>query len=132
VNWLRWVFWFCTAAYWGAIFTLTHLPPAQVNQLPHFWDKAEHGLAYFMLSLLLGGSLMMAFPHHRRIPVWVLLIGWTYGLVDELLQMLPMVHRDAELLDWVADACGVWAGVTILWLIRRSFFPPQPREIPQA
>jgi VanZ family protein len=51
----------------------------------------------------------------------VLLTGFAYGAVDELLQ--PFVHRDAELLDWVADATGVWAAVVILWLLQRWLIP---------
>ncbi len=121
MTWLRWIFWFLTAAYWGAIFTLTHLPPEQIAGAPHFWDKAEHFVAYFLLAALLGGALMLTFPRRRKIPLWVLLIGFVYGAVDELLQ--PFVHRDAEILDWVADATGVWAAVLILWVLQRTFVP---------
>jgi VanZ family protein len=119
--WLRWISWTLTAAYWALICTLTHLPPAQVNRLPHFWDKAEHGLAYFLLAALLGASFMFTFPERRWIPIWVLILGLGYGALDEILQ--PLTGRDCELLDWVADACGVWSAVVILWLLQRTFVP---------
>jgi VanZ family protein len=119
--WLRRISWFLTAAYWALLCTLTHLPPEEIAKAPHFWDKAEHGLAYFLLSLLLGASLMFTFPEWRAIPLWVLAIGLIYGALDEIFQ--PLVRRDAELLDWVADACGVWSAVVILWLLQRTLIP---------
>jgi VanZ family protein len=131
MAWLRWTCWFLTAAYWGAIFVLTHLPPEEIARAPHFWDKAEHFIAYFLLAVLLGGALMLSFPETRGIPLWVLLIGFAYGVVDELLQ--PFVRRDAELLDWVADASGVWAAVVVLWAVRRMLFPlPRRPAVPAA
>lgn len=135
MTWLRRISWFLTAAYWALLCTLTHLPPEEIAKAPHFWDKAEHGLAYFLLSLLLGASLMFTFPEWRAIPLWVLAIGLIYGALDEIFQ--PLVRRDAELLDWVADACGVWSAVVILWLLQRTFIPrvtkrddDAPEEVP--
>lgn len=117
MAWMRWTSWFLLSVYWGAIFTLTHLPGEQLRHFPQFWDKAEHFLAYFLLATLLGSALMLTFPHRSTIPLWVLVIGFTYGAVDELLQ--PLVTRTADFNDWVADALGVWAGVLILWLLRK-------------
>lgn len=125
MTFLRRTAWILTAAYWVGIFVLTHLPPEELARAPHIWDKAAHFLAYFLLALCLGGSLMLTFPHRRGIPLYVLLIGFSYGVVDELLQ--PFVRRDATVLDWVADALGVWVAVMILWALRRMLFPP-PRE----
>ena len=68
------------------------------------------------------------------IPLWVLAFGLTYGALDEIFQ--PLVRRDAELLDWVADACGVWSAVVILWLLQRMLIPRSKRdevsEVPSA
>jgi VanZ family protein len=125
--WLRRISWALTAAYWALLCTLTHLPPEEIAKAPHFWDKAEHGLAYFLLSVLLGASLMFTFPERRTIPLWVLAIGLVYGALDEVFQ--PLVRRDAEVLDWVADACGVWSAVVILWMLQRKFIPKrEPHE----
>ena len=117
MDWLRWIAWFLTAAYWGAIATLTHLPPEDIARAPRFWDKGAHFVAYFLLASLLGSALMLTFPHKRWIPVWILVIGLAYGAVDELLQ--PFVRRSADLNDWIADALGVWAGVFVLWALRK-------------
>jgi VanZ family protein len=128
--WLRRISWFLTAAYWALLCTLTHLPPEEIAKAPQFWDKAEHGLAYFLLSVLLGASLMFTFPERRTIPLWVLTIGLVYGALDEIFQ--PLVRRDAELLDWVADACGVWSAVVILWLLQRRFIPKREAREPSG
>src|SRR5687768_10206102 len=99
MAWLRRTCWALTAAYWAGIFVLTHLPPPAVRGvLPRMWDKLGHFLMYFLLSALLGAALVLTFPRRRWIPLWVLLIGFAYGAVDELLQ--PFVRREATLWDW--------------------------------
>lgn len=118
MAWLRRTCWLLTAVYWAGIFVLTHLPPATLREhVPRIWDKLAHFLAYFFLAVLLGAALVLTFPRRRGIPAWVLLIGLAYGVVDELLQ--PFVRRDATLLDWVADAVGVWTAVKLLWMLQR-------------
>ena len=125
--WLRRTCWALTAAYWAGIFVMTHLPPATLHKVtPRMWDKLAHFLAYFFLSALLGATLMLTFPRRRSIPLWVLVIGFAYGAIDELLQ--PFVRRDATLMDWVADALGVWAGVLLLWALRRFVMPAPTRD----
>ena len=127
MTWLRRICWALTAAYWAGIFVLTHLPPATLRKhVPNIWDKMAHFLAYFLLAALLGAALMLTFPRRRTIPLWVLAIGWAYGAVDELLQ--PFIRREATLLDWVADALGVWAGVLILWVLQRWVVTPRLRN----
>lgn len=125
MTWLRRIFWALTAAYWAGIFLLTHMPPSSLRGAPRIWDKLAHFLAYFLLAAFLGAALMLTYPNRRAIPVWVLLIGFAYGVVDELLQ--PFVRREATLLDWVADALGVWAAVLLLWLLQRWVVIPRAR-----
>lgn len=126
MAWLRVICWTLTAVYWAGIFVLTHLPAPVVRRMvPNVWDKLAHFLMYFLLAALLGAALVLTFPRRRSIPLWVLLIGFLYGAMDELLQ--PFVRRDATLLDWVADALGVWAAVMLLWVLQR-FVAPAPRE----
>ena len=125
--WLRRTCWALTAVYWAGIFVMTHLPPATLRQhAPRMWDKLAHFLIYFFLAALLGGTLVLTIPRRRSIPLWVLLIGFAYGAVDELLQ--PFVRRDATLLDWVADALGVWVAVLLLWALQRWFVFPRMGE----
>jgi VanZ family protein len=119
--WLRRTAWGLTAVYWGVIFALTHMPPEQLAGAPRIWDKLAHFLIYFLLAVLLGSAMMLSFPQRRSIPLWVLVVGFTYGIVDELLQ--PFVRREATLLDWVADALGVWLAVLLLWALQRMLIP---------
>jgi VanZ family protein len=129
--WLRRTCWALTAAYWVGIFVMTHLPPPVVRRMvPDIWDKLAHFLIYFGLAAALGTTLILTYPRRRSIPLWVLGVGFVYGAIDELLQ--PFVRRDASVLDWVADALGVWAGVLVLWALQR-FVVPAPREpVPEA
>jgi VanZ family protein len=126
--WLRRAAWVLTAGYWVGIFTLTHLPPEQIARAPRVWDKLAHFVIYFLLAVLLGTALMLSFPRRRRIPVWVLGIGFVYGAVDELVQ--PFVRREATLLDWVADALGVWVAVLLLWALRKFVLRDLLRALP--
>ena len=121
MAWLRRTAWVLTAMYWGVIFALTHMPPEQLAGAPRIWDKLAHFLIYFLLALLLGSAMMLTFPRRRTIPLWVLVVGFVYGVLDELLQ--PFVRREATLLDWVADALGVWTAVLLLWVLQRLLIP---------
>jgi VanZ family protein len=125
--WLRRTAWGLTAAYWGVIFALTHMPPERLAGAPHIWDKLVHFLIYFLLAALLGSAMMLTFPQWRQIPLWVLVVGFAYGAIDELLQ--PFVRREATLLDWVADALGVWAAVLLLWVLQRRLIPRPPDTV---
>lgn len=79
-------------------------------------DKNTHMIAFFVLSYLarLGWSRKGAF----RIAGALVL----FGIVIELTQAIPFVHRDADLWDVVADTCGValglLAGAFALFLFR--------------
>lgn len=95
---------------WGAF-----APPGGVS--PHLfpWDKAEHFSAFFALT----ACALAAFPKTR--------IGWIAaalslsGALIELIQGLPFVHRDMDVMDWVADTVAILAvvGVVIVARIRR-------------
>jgi VanZ family protein len=129
MAWLRLACWVLTAGYWAGLFVLTHLPPATLRRhTPAVWDKLAHFVGYFLLAALLGSALVLTFPRRRGIPLWVLLIGFAYGAIDELLQ--PFVRRDATLLDWVADALGVWTAVLLLWALQRFVVFPRLAEAP--
>ena len=70
-------------------------------------DKIQHMMAFATL-----GALAAAAWRDRRL---VVLFAWLagFGAAIEVLQMIPALHRDAELLDWLADmaAAAVSLGV---------------------
>ena len=96
-----WLFWPALAVVaWGE---LTPHPPKAAALL---WDKAEHFIAYFGLTLLasLGWGL-------RRSLVFVFAAVVALGGALEILQSL--VGRDAEWDDFFANALGALAGLVL-------------------
>jgi VanZ family protein len=95
------------AGFWAAlVFTLfsAFAPVRHVeNLLP--WDKAQHFLAFYVLSVL-GAA---AFPKRSLIVIGSVLSG--VGAVIELVQATPLVARDAEVFDWVADTVAIVAAL---------------------
>ena len=120
VRWLRRAIWGGTAAYWLAMFLLTHTPvaiPMPVVQS----DKTEHFIGYGVLGAMLYASLRIA--NWRNAMLAALVIGLCYGVFDEQTQKL--VGRSCDLQDWFADAAGLCVAVVIgglitLWRERRA------------
>ena len=109
--------WVLTVVYWVTIFYYTHRPPSP--RLPGgIGDKSAHFLAYVGLSFLVGTTLWLASPRlHRRLPLWVLLVGAAYGAFDEITQRF--VNRTPDVYDWFADCAGTAVGAGVLWLAQQ-------------
>jgi VanZ family protein len=80
------------------------------------WDKAEHFIAFF-------GLMALGLPAFPRARLWALagaLIA--AGAAVEYIQKTPLIHRDADVWDWVADTLGILAaaGVVVAAKIRRE------------
>src|ERR1700733_6573335 len=69
------------------------IPPTQAVQLVP-WDKAEHFIAFYGLT----GLAVAAFP--RRSPVGLAALLSAFGALIEVVQGLPIVHRDEDFWDW--------------------------------
>lgn len=83
-------------------------PASDVPSAPRGVDKVVH------LSLFLALALTSRWAGVRRpVTAGALLL---YAAVSEVLQGTDLVGRDAEVLDWVADAAGVLAGL-LLWSV---------------
>jgi VanZ family protein len=122
LPWVRragaWLFWPALAVVvWGE---LTPHPPRLASLL---WDKAEHFIAYFGLTLL--ASLAWGL---RLSLVWVLAGMVALGGALEILQ--SFVGRDAEWGDFLANDLGALAGlgvaVVYLSIPRRLVGRPGP------
>ena len=85
------------------------IPPAQALQLTP-WDKATHFIAFYVLT----GLSVAAFPRQNAIVIgaWLSAFG---GLI-EVVQGLPMVHRDQDFWDWVADTIAIGCALAPLLL----------------
>jgi VanZ family protein len=99
------------ALFWAAAcfaFVMAVLPhPPQVPGEPN--DKVQHIVAFATLSLL--GSF--AYP---RTALLRLLAGLSlFGAFIEVVQAIPVLHRDTDVLDWLADTVAV---VVMLLIVR--------------
>lgn len=65
------------------------------------WDKAKHFIVFYGLTFLAA----MALPKSRWWKIAAVLL--VFGIAIEILQGLPIVGRDADVFDIVADALGI-------------------------
>lgn len=86
------------------------IPPQHALQLVP-WDKAEHFIAFYGLT----GLAVAAFPRYPILVIAVLLSG--FGALIEYVQGLPMVHRDRDFWDWVADTVAIAAALSPMILV---------------
>ena len=99
------------AIFWAAAcfaFVMAVLPhPPEVPGEPN--DKIQHIAAFATLALL--GSF--AYPATALLR---LLAGLSvFGAFIEVVQAIPALHRDSDVLDWIADTVAV---VVILIIVR--------------
>ena len=97
--------------FWGAAcfaFVMAVLPhPPQLPGEPN--DKVEHIIAFATLALV-GSFAYFAAPIGR------LLLGLSlFGALIEVVQAIPSLHRDSDVIDWVADTAAV---LVVLVLVR--------------
>jgi hypothetical protein len=103
------------ATFWAAgcfAFVMAVLPhPPEVPGEPN--DKVQHVIAFATLAAL--GSF--AYP---RIALLRLLAGLSlFGAFIEVVQAIPALHRDSDVLDWVADTAAVAVVLALVWWWRR-------------
>jgi VanZ family protein len=100
----RTIFW-AAAAFALVMAVLPH--PPEVPGHPN--DKVQHIAAFATLSLL--GSF--AYPRTDLIKLLVRLS--LFGAAIEVVQAIPVLHRDSDVLDWLADSV---AAAAILLIVR--------------
>jgi hypothetical protein len=91
------------AAFFAALlftFYSAVVPPAHALELTP-WDKATHFIAFYTLT----GLAVAAFPKNNLAVLAALLSG--FGALIEIVQGLPLVHRDRDFWDWVADTIAI-------------------------
>ncbi len=106
------------------------LEPARYVPDVHLWDKAEHALAFFGMSVWFGGLVRRA-----RYPL-VALAMLLFGGGIEIAQGLMGWGRDADILDFVADGVGITVAMILLYLglgawtrwVEGLIWRPQNRE----
>jgi VanZ family protein len=94
----------------AAVLIVALLPAQDAPELG--WDKLMHFLAFAGLT-----TIALIGYGSRPLLVGVLMSG--FGALIEILQGLPLFHRDCSFADWVADTLAV---ITILigsWVVSR-------------
>jgi hypothetical protein len=86
------------------------IPPAKAIQLAP-WDKAEHFIAFFVLT----GLAVAAFPRRNLLLIAVLLS--VFGALIEFVQGLSVVSRDRDFWDWVADTIAIASALAPMLLV---------------
>ena len=74
-------------------------------------DKVQHAAAFAVLAALAAG----AWPGRlRQIALALVILG---GFI-EILQMIPLLHRDAEFADWATDVAATLAALLVVRMIQ--------------
>ena len=106
---------FLKLAFWSAaVFALVMASLPRPPQLPGSpQDKIQHIVAF----LTLAGLATAAYP---RMPLLRVGFGLSaFGALIELIQTIPILHRDAEFADWAADTLAVAFVLLLVGLFRR-------------
>jgi hypothetical protein len=120
----RWAFWPSLLT----ILALTLAPLAKEVEPPSLlsYDKFQHFTAFAGLASLagLGWGLRNAF----RVGLGISAVAASI----EILQALPIVHRDPSFWDWTADIVGIACGFSLLVYLPRmgrrlALLRPSPR-----
>ena len=101
-------------AFWSALlfaFVMAVLP--QPPRLPgNPLDKIQHIVAFTVLAALAAA----AYPRTPLLKIGVLLS--LFGALIELVQAIPMLHRDSEFVDWIADTAAAALVLGLFGLVR--------------
>ena len=92
---------------------MTLAPGEDVPGVGITWDKAEHALAW---AILTGAGLVLSTRRRWAIGVF----AFVFGAVIEVLQATMGFGRDGNWQDMVADSVGI-AGAYLVWSLMRRF-----------
>jgi len=109
------VFWMTLGAILLATVVYLCLEPHPVGGAASVHDKLAHFLAFFALTGWFGALV-------ERRYFWLVALGMlAVGGLIEIAQGLMALGRTAEMLDFLADATGVLAGIALNLPIRDSW-----------
>ena len=103
---------FFLALTFTVIMALLPHPPAL--PIDRFGDKFEHMLAFSVLAFLARFGF-------QRVSQWHLLEHLSFiGALIEVFQAFPVLHRDCDPRDWIADTLAIAAALLLArWLAPR-------------
>jgi len=85
-------------------------PPAVLGEMG---DKYQHMLAFATLAVLASAG----YPRATWLRITERLSF--LGALIEVLQSIPALHRDCDIMDWLADTASILAALAVVALIRR-------------
>lgn len=100
---LKVAFW--AAALFAFVMAVLPHPPALPGEVS---DKIQHVAAFATLAVL--GSA--AYP--RAMPLRLLAGLSAFGALIEVVQAIPVLHRDSDVIDWIADTVAVLVVLALL------------------
>src|SRR5687768_10625162 len=83
-------------------------------------DKVLHIIAFVCLAALAA----LAYPRTSRLKLFLGLSA--FGVFIELVQLIAALHRDSDLIDWVADSVAAAAVLGAVYLWQRTRRMAQP------
>ena len=104
---------------WRLLFILATLVAVTMALMPHppkmpiEGDKYQHMLAFGLLTVL----SVMAYPKGSLLRIGERLSF--LGAMIEVVQSIPALHRDCDILDWVADTVVIAGVLVVVALSRR-------------
>ncbi|WBH16852.1 VanZ family protein [Sphingomonas radiodurans] len=104
---------------WRILLALAMLTAVTMALLPHppkvpiDGDKYQHMLAFGVLTIL----SVMAYPKAELLQIGERLSF--LGAMIELVQSIPALHRDCDIMDWVADTVVIVGVLAVVALTRR-------------
>ena len=104
---------------WRLLFALATLFAVTMAVLPHppkvpiEGDKYQHMLAFGVLTIL----CVIAYPKAELLRLGERLSF--LGAMIELVQSVPALHRDCDIMDWVADTAIIIGVLAVVALSRR-------------
>lgn len=109
----RWL----AALFWAALafaFVMAVLPrPPQLPGDPS--DKVQHVLAFATLA----GLAAFAYPRASLLVILAALSA--FGALIEIVQLIPALGRDGDVMDWIADTLAAAAVLAVAGPLRRRF-----------
>ena len=105
----RLLFW--SALVFAVTMALMPKPPAMLGEVK---DKYQHILAFSCLALC--ASLA-----YRRAPLMRIAERLSFlGAVIEVLQSIPALHRDCDIMDWIADTAAILTVLALVAIVRKQ------------
>ncbi|HMC91717.1 MAG TPA: hypothetical protein VKI45_04575 [Allosphingosinicella sp.] len=103
---------FCAATAFAFVMAIDPHPP-HIPGEPG--DKFQHMAAFATLSALAAA----AWPERRYAAIGLALSY--FGAIIEIVQAIPALHRDCDVMDWVADTAAVILVLVAAALVRKRF-----------